>query len=123
VERRLSRLVRGSRIHLKLHEARNSYVEAVFARGDRRVARAVVEAWKLGARFDEWREHFSFERWMKAFALAGIDPDFYARREVRRDEILPWDHFDVRLSKETLWADWESCLKDASERAKKGIAC
>ncbi|MBI2899949.1 MAG: TIGR03960 family B12-binding radical SAM protein [Planctomycetes bacterium] len=119
VERRLSRLARGSRVHLKMHDPRTAYVEAVLARGDRRVGRAVVEAWKLGARFDEWSEHFRFERWMTAFRNAGIDPDFYARREPGRDEILPWDHFDVRLSKETLRADWESCRKAADERAQE----
>lgn len=124
VERRLTRLARGSRVNLKLHDPRTGYVEAVLARGDRRVARAIVEAWKLGARFDEWREHFSFERWMQAFRNAGIDPDFYARREIGKDEVLPWDHLDIRLSKETLWQDWEQCRKSAADRGQKqGIAC
>ncbi len=124
VEDRLARLARGSRVHLKLHDPRTGYVEAVLARGDRRVARAVVEAWKLGARFDEWREHFNFERWMQAFRNAGIDPDFYARREIGVGEALPWDHFDIRLSKEVLWKDWEECRKSADQREEKqGIAC
>lgn len=124
VEQRLSRLVRGTRIHLKLHDPRNSYVEAVMARGDRRVSRAIVEAWKLGARFDEWREGFDFDRWMQAFRNAGIDPDFYARREPSAGEVLPWDHLDVRLSKDQLWKDWQECLKAAAEReTKTGIAC
>lgn len=124
VERRLTRMARGSRVHLRMHDPRTSYVEAVLARGDRRVSRAVVEAWKLGAKFDEWREHFSFERWMQAFRNAGIDPDFYARREPARDEILPWDHFDIRLSKQILWEDWEACGKAARDRApEREIAC
>jgi radical SAM superfamily enzyme YgiQ (UPF0313 family) len=123
IERRLGRLARGSRVHLKLHDPKTSYVEAVLARGDRRVGRAVVEAWKLGARFDEWREHFDFDRWMEAFRRAGIDPDFYARREIPGTELLPWDVFDVRLSKEQLWKDWLQCLEAARQRGEKALAC
>ena len=62
VQERLHRMARGSRIHLRMHDPKTSYVEAVMARGDRRVGRAVVEAWKLGSRFEEWREHFNYDR-------------------------------------------------------------
>ncbi len=71
----------------------------------------------MGSRFEEWREHFNYDRWMEAFQRAGIDPDFYARREPAEGEVLPWDHFDVRLSKETLWKDWKECMAMAQERA------
>lgn len=117
VQERLHRMARGSRIHLRMHDPKTSYVEAVMARGDRRVGRAVVEAWKLGSRFDEWREHFNYDRWMEAFKRAGIDPDFYARREPSEGEVLPWDHFDVRLEKGVLWKDWQECLGMVRERA------
>lgn len=117
VQERLHRMARGSRIHLRMHDPKTSYVEAVMARGDRRVGRAVVEAWKLGSRFEEWREHFNYDRWMEAFKRAGIDPDFYARREPAEGEVLPWDHFDVRLEKGVLWKDWQECLGLVRERA------
>ena len=91
-------------------------MEAVMARGDRRVGKAILEAWKLGARFDEWREHFNYDRWMEAFKRADIDPDFYARREPTEGEVLAWDHFDIRQEKATLWKDWEQCRTMARER-------
>ena len=116
VEDRLQRMARGSRILLRMHSPKTSYVEAVMARGDRRVGKAILEAWKLGARFDEWREHFNYDRWMEAFKRADIDPDFYARREPAEGEVLAWDHFDIRLEKETLWKDWEQCRTMVRER-------
>ncbi|MDP6957742.1 MAG: B12-binding domain-containing radical SAM protein, partial [Planctomycetota bacterium] len=116
VEDRLQRMARGSRILLRMHSPKTSYVEAVMARGDRRVGKAILEAWKLGARFDEWREYFNYDRWMEAFKRTGIDPDFYARREPAEGEVLCWDHFDIRQEKETLWKDWEQCRTMARER-------
>jgi radical SAM family uncharacterized protein len=119
VERRLASMARGTRVHLKAHDPRKSYVEGVFARGDRRLGAALLEARKLGARFDEWGEFFSFERWMKAFQQAGIDPDFYARRECTPAETLPWDHLDIGRSKESLWTDYQQALQAARDREAK----
>jgi radical SAM superfamily enzyme YgiQ (UPF0313 family) len=119
VERRLSSLARGSRVHLKAHDPRKSYVEGVLARGDRRLSAALVEARRMGARFDEWSEFFDFDRWLRAFDRAGIDPDFYARRECSGSEVLPWDHLDVGRSKESLWADYQAALKLARDREEK----
>ena len=94
-------------------------IEGVFSRGDRRLSAALVEARKLGARYDEWTEHFDFERWMRAFQAAGVDPDFYARRECTVSEVLPWDHLDVGRSKEVLWSDYQAALQSAREREVK----
>lgn len=84
------------------HDPRTSYIEAVFARGDRRLADALEEAWRSGCKFDGWGEYFSMEKWMEAFSRAGIDPDFYALRERDADEVLPWDHLSCGVSKSHL---------------------
>jgi radical SAM superfamily enzyme YgiQ (UPF0313 family) len=116
VDRRLASLARGSRIHLKSHDPKKSYIEGVFARGDRRLSAALVEARKQGGRFDEWNEFFDFNRWMKVFEKVGLDPDFYARREVTVSEHLPWDHLDVGRSKQVLWTDYQAALQSARDR-------
>jgi radical SAM family uncharacterized protein len=118
-ERRLASRARGSRVRLKAHDARKSYVEGVLARGDRRVGAALVEARKLGARYDEWNEFFDFDRWKTAFEQAGVDPEFYARREIGGSEVLPWDHLDVGRSKESLWTDYQAALTSAREREER----
>lgn len=117
VERRLFQRTRGTRVHLKMHDPRSSYVEAVFSRGSRRLSKALLEAVKQGARFDEWREFFDFDRWMRAFQATGIDPDFYARREMAADEVAPWDHLDAGVSKEYLHREYRYCLDAVRERA------
>jgi radical SAM superfamily enzyme YgiQ (UPF0313 family) len=116
VERRLASLARGTRIHLKSHDPKKSYIEGVFARGDRRLSAALVEARKQGGRFDEWNEFFDFNRWMKVFEKVGINPDFYARREIAVSEHLPWDHLDVGRSKQVLWTDYQAALQSSRER-------
>jgi radical SAM family uncharacterized protein len=119
VERRLVSLARGSRIHLKAHDARKSYIEGVFARGDRKLSAALVEARRQGSRFDEWNEFFDFDRWRRVFDAVGIDPDFYARRECTASEILPWEHLDVGRTKSVLWTDYQAALQAARDREIK----
>ena len=116
VERRLAQQVRGTRVHLKTHDARSSYVEAVFARGDRRLAKALIRAHASGCRFDEWRECFSFDRWMEVFKAEGIDPDWYARRDIPTSEPLPWDMIDIGLSKDYLAREYQYCREAAEAR-------
>jgi radical SAM family uncharacterized protein len=121
VERRLASMARGSRVHLKMHDPRSSYVEGVFARGSRKLAKAVVAGVKAGCLFDEWREFFNFDRWMKVFDSVGINPDEFARREIPQDEVLPWDHLDVGTSREYLYREYKYCLDAVAERAKTGV--
>jgi hypothetical protein len=73
---------------------------------------------KAGCVFDEWREYFNFDRWMKVFESVGIHPDDYARREIPADEVLPWDHLDVGTSREYLHREYRYCLDAVAERAK-----
>lgn len=98
----LRRLIRGAGLTFQWHDTRTSFLEAVFARGDRRLAEALLAARRLGCRFDSWREHFRFEAWLEAFAEVGLDPEFYAYRRRDEDEILPWEIIDSGVSKEFL---------------------
>lgn len=88
----LSRDGRRKAVRIKTHEPSRSVLEAVFARGDRRLGPAIERAWQLGARFDGWDECFDYHRWTRAFEDVGIDPAFYAHRERKPEEVLPWDH-------------------------------
>lgn len=92
--------IKGVSFHY--HGTEPSHLEAVFARGDRRVGEALVKAVQLGCKFDGWREHFNYELWMKAFEETGLDPDFYATRARSYEEILPWDMIDSGISKRFL---------------------
>jgi hypothetical protein len=94
----------NGRKHIKYtwHDADTSRVEAVFARGNRRLSSVLLEAHRLGIRFDAWDEHFSYEKWLLAFENCGIDPAFYANRVFGEDEVLPWDIIDCGVTKEFL---------------------
>ncbi|HNW03953.1 MAG TPA: TIGR03960 family B12-binding radical SAM protein [Oscillospiraceae bacterium] len=88
------------KISLDWHNARTSFIEAVFARGDRRLGKAVEWAWRHGCNLDGWDEHFKFDVWLRAFAENGLDPAFYANRRRPFDETLPWELMDYGVSKE-----------------------
>ncbi|MCB9899659.1 MAG: TIGR03960 family B12-binding radical SAM protein [Planctomycetes bacterium] len=103
----MRRLNRNKNVKLKFHDADQSFLEGVLSRGDRRLAPALVSAWKAGARFCAWREHFDLERWLAAFAEHGIDPEAFALRERTRDEALPWDHLDIGPARDWLWSERE----------------
>ena len=89
-------------IEYNYHAPDLSRLEAVFARGDRRVGAVIEEALARGARLDGWDEYFSYQTWLEAFAACGIDPDFYTVRGYGEDELLPWDIIDVGVSKSFL---------------------
>ena len=89
-------------IEYNYHEPDLSRLEAVMARGDRRLCAVIEEAVKRGARLDGWDEFFSYQTWMDAFAACGVDPDFYTVRGYGEEEILPWDMFDVGVTKRFL---------------------
>ena len=93
------------------HDPQASYLEAVFSRGDRRLADVIEEAWRRGAKFDSWSEYFSFQRWMDAFAACGLDPAFYAHRERGRDEVFPWCRIDPPAHTGFLWREREKCYR------------
>lgn len=92
--RRMSSMLRAkkSTVRIKTHSVERSILEAVFARGDRRLADSIEHAYRAGARFDGWDECFNPELWRDAFDATGIDPDWYAHRERAMDEVFPWMH-------------------------------
>ena len=100
------------------HDAETSLVEAVLSRGDIKVADAVENVWRAGGRLDAWSDFFSFERWMKAFEDAGVDPAYYANRKRPFDEELPWDMVDVGVKKQHLIREAER-----AERAELSPDC
>jgi hypothetical protein len=97
--------MRSRSVSYNWHDAQTSYIEAALARGDRRLGCVIEQVVKTGGRLDSWGEHFSFERWLAAFAVCGLDPDFYALRERGFDEILPWSVTSVGVGAEFLWRE------------------
>lgn len=94
-------------ITLNYHDAKTGIIEAVFARGDRRLGKLLLAAWEKGARFDGWSDCFSYERWLEALADVGLDKDFYASRERRKDEVFPWEHISPGVARGFLWNEWQ----------------
>jgi radical SAM family uncharacterized protein len=95
---------RGLRV--SWHDPESSQVEAILSRGDRRVGRAILEAWRRGARFDAWTDHLSWPAWEAGMRHAGLDIAFYTSRARDLHEVLPWDHVDVGVARWHLAAQW-----------------
>ncbi len=108
VRERLHGLKRSQRsaVRINTHAPERSVLEGVLARGDRRVADAIEEAWRRGARLDGWDDCFDHQRWLAAFEATGVDPAFYAHRERPRDERLPWEHIGLHLPRTFLEAGY-----------------
>ena len=107
----LKRHQNSRKIRLSYHEAKTSVLEAVFARGDRRLSAVIDAAYRSGCKFDGWGEYFDFDRWMAAFEACSLDPAFYASRERSWDEINPWDHLDYGVSKGYLEREYRKSLR------------
>ncbi len=92
--------VKTKKIRVSYHDSNVSLLEAVLAKGDRRLCNVIYTAWKKGCKFDSWSEYYKFDKWLEAFEECGINPSFYANRRFEYDEILPWDHLDYLVTKE-----------------------
>ncbi len=103
--------MRNRSIIYNWHDADMSYMEAVLARGDRRLGQVIYQAWRKGARFDSWDECYKFDLWMETFRECGIDPEFYTSRPRTEGEILPWDMIDDGVRKSFLWKEREACYR------------
>lgn len=88
------------KIQFNYHDADTSFLEAVFARGDRKLCRVLELACERGFHFDGWNDCFSLEKWLELFEECELDPAFYANRRREFDEVLPWDHIDYGVSKQ-----------------------
>ncbi len=112
-QKHLAASVTTRKISLSWHDAETSFLEAVLARGDRRLSAVLEEAYRRGCKLDSWSEHFDFAKWMQVFADCGLDPAFYANRRRPYEELLPWDHLDYGVSK--------SFLIQESRRAEESV--
>lgn len=93
------------------HDAEITVLEGVFARGDRRCSKVLLEAYRLGCIYDAWTEVFDYGKWLKAFEHTGTSMAFYNERERKIDELLPWDFIDIGVTKEFLVREWERAMK------------
>lgn len=92
------------------HDGQTSFIEAVLARGDRRLGNVLETVWRKGGHLDAWEEYFSLERWQEAFAECDVDPAFYAYRRREKDEIMPWDMISSGVTREYLWREHENAV-------------
>jgi radical SAM family uncharacterized protein len=106
----------GRNIGFRYHDGKPGIVEGLLSRGDRRIGKVIRAVYEDGGRFDGWREHFSYDRWMRAvekgLAGTGVDLAWYTTRERQYEEVLPWDHLDSGLDKDWLWEDWQDSLEE-----------
>lgn len=93
------------------HDAEITVLEGVFARGDRRVGKVLLEAYRLGCVYDAWTEVFDYGKWLRAFENTGVDMAFYNERERKADELFPWDFIDIGVTKDFLRREWERAMK------------
>ncbi len=101
---------RGNRkLNLSFHNRYMSILEGIISRGDRRLSEVILCAFKKGARFDAWSNHFSFQRWLDSFAESGIEPYFYLE-EKSKEENLAWDFIDLGIDKESLWNEFQKVV-------------
>lgn len=105
--------VHTRKVNLSFHLPETSLLEAVFARGDRRLADVLECAWRKGCRFDGWDDQFRFDLWQQAFDECGLSPAFYANRKRSYDEVLPWAHMDYGVSMRYLQRE--------SEKARESV--
>ncbi len=103
--------IKSKRIRYNWHDNKTSYLEGIFARGDRRLSKVIIKAVEKGCKFDGWDEHFKFDMWLEAFKECGIDPDFYNLRERSYDEVLPWEHIDIGVTKNFFMRENEKAKK------------
>jgi radical SAM family uncharacterized protein/radical SAM-linked protein len=107
----IQKSIKDPRIRVKWNQPEMSWLEGVFARGDRRLTPALVKAWHKGARFDAWSEHFRLDLWQEAFRDTGVDPDFYLHRLRSLSEVLPWDHIQCGVNKAYFEKEWKRALE------------
>ncbi|WP_300348677.1 TIGR03960 family B12-binding radical SAM protein [Clostridium sp.] len=113
--------IKSRSINYNYHEQKTSYMEAVLARGDRRICDVIIKAYEKGAKFDGWSEYFDFELWQEALAECNVDGDFYAYRERSYDEILPWDFIDIGVTRKYLERENEKARTgEPTQNCRKG---
>lgn len=113
--------IKAKSITYRYHEQTTSYMEAVLARGDRRLCDVLIKAFEKGAKFDGWSEYFNFETWMDALKECGVDGEFYAYRERNYDEILPWDFIDIGVNRKYIERENEKAkMAELTQNCREG---
>lgn len=107
----LKNLFTDRHIRYVYHDAKTGYLEAVLARGDRKIGQVIYTAWKKGCIYDGWTEFFQYDRWMEAFEECHVNPDLYANRDRDEYEAEPWDHIDCGVTKDFLRKEWRMAQK------------
>ncbi|MCI6866602.1 MAG: TIGR03960 family B12-binding radical SAM protein [Lachnospiraceae bacterium] len=107
VNHEIKEMLNQKSIRYNWHQADVTVLEGIFARGDRKISKVILEAYRMGALYDAWTEYWNYDRWLQAFENCGIDMDFYTTRQRSLDEILPWDFIDIGVTKEFLKKEWE----------------
>jgi radical SAM family uncharacterized protein/radical SAM-linked protein len=102
--------LKDTRVRVKWNQPEISWLEGIFARGDRRLTKVLIRAWLRGARFDAWSEHFNRRVWKEALKESGLDPAFYLYRVRSKEEILPWDHIKSGVTKAFLEREWKRSM-------------
>ena len=102
----LKRELRGHGLRLRWNDPKESLFEGFLSRGDRRMANVVERAWRSGAKFDAWAEHYNETAWQDALDAEGLDPHFYTHRKRAIDEVFPWEHIDIAVTKKFLTEDY-----------------
>ena len=120
-QKQLQKMLRKKGFSYSWSDPNLSFIEAVFARGDRRISKVLMRAWELGCKFDGWDEHFKYETWLQAFEDCGIDPKFYSQRRRELEEILPWSHIDVGVTKKYLKSEYKKALKGDTTRDCRSV--
>ncbi len=113
-QQHLLQSVKTRKIEPSWHDADTTFLEAVFARGDRRLGKVLYEAQQSGCKMDGWKDFFSLPKWMKLFEECGIDPAFYANRRRSFDEVMPWDHIDYGIKKSFLVSECQRAYADTT---------
>ena len=107
-------LRRDKSITYNWHDPQTSYLEAILARGDRRLADVLEWVWAHGGKMDSWTEYFDYQRWLDGLAACGLDGGFYAHRERPQDEVFPWGRLSTGVSREFLWQEREACYQSVT---------
>ena len=117
--------LKNSRIRVKWNRPEMSWLEGIFSRGDRRLNAALLEAWRMGARFDAWTEHYKREIWQEALKRTNLSSEFYLYRSRSIEETLPWDHIKSGVSKEYLKREWQRAMegKETPDCREQCLAC
>ena len=107
----ISEQLNQKRIHYNWHDADTSVIEALLARGDRKVSAVIKKVYENGGIYDAWSEQYSHERWMNALKECGLSLEFYAYRERKDDELFPWDFIDIGVSKAFLLKEYKKAAR------------